>query len=80
MENSAPSHELTTTLHLGVRSVVDSSPSTLIEKLLEESAPDQQAIIEEVLNGNGESAMVVVHRGHLRGARYLIPAEGVTIG
>lgn len=80
MEKPEPSHELTTTLHLGVRSVVDSSPSTLVEILLEESAPEERKVIEGMLNGDGERAMVVIHRGHLRGARYLIPAEGAAIG
>jgi pSer/pThr/pTyr-binding forkhead associated (FHA) protein len=32
------------------------------------------------MNGNGESAMVFIHRGPSRGARFLITAEGSTIG
>jgi pSer/pThr/pTyr-binding forkhead associated (FHA) protein len=80
MENPVPSHELTTTLHLGVRSVVDSSPIALIEKLIAESSAEETAILQEVMNGTGENAMVFIHRGPSRGARFLITAEGSTIG
>jgi hypothetical protein len=80
MEKSVPSHELTTTLHLGVRSVADSSPVALIEKLIAESNSEEQAVLQEVMNGNGESAMVFIHRGPFRGARFLITATGASIG
>jgi pSer/pThr/pTyr-binding forkhead associated (FHA) protein len=80
MENPVPSHELTTTLHLGVRSVADSSPVALIEKLISESSAEEQEVLQSVMNGNGESAMVFIHRGPARGARFLITAEGSTIG
>lgn len=80
MEKSVPSNELTTTLHLGLRSVADSSPAALIESLLEKSSPEEQAVIQGVMNGSAESAMVFIHRGPSRGARFLITSNGVTIG
>lgn len=80
MEKAVPAHELTTTLHLGVRTVVDASPVALIEKLISESSPEEQAVLQEVMNGNGENAMVFIHRGPSRGARFLITSEGSTIG
>jgi pSer/pThr/pTyr-binding forkhead associated (FHA) protein len=80
MEKSVPSHELTTTLHLGVRSVADSSPVALIEKLIAESSSEEQAVLQQVMNGTGESAMVFIHRGPSRGARFLITTTGVSIG
>ena len=80
MEKPVPSHELTTTLHLGVRSVADSSPVAAIEKLFAQSSPEDQAIFEAVMNGTGESAMVVIHRGPAQGARFLIASEGSSIG
>lgn len=79
-EKLIPASELTTTLHLGVRSVADSSPVALIEKLIADSSPQEQEVVQAVLNGNGESAMVLIHRGAFRGARFLITAEGATIG
>jgi pSer/pThr/pTyr-binding forkhead associated (FHA) protein len=80
MEKSVPSRELTTTLHLGVRSVADSSPVALIEKLISESSGEEQAVLQQVMNGNSESAMVFIHRGPARGARFLITATGASIG
>lgn len=80
MEEVNPRHELTTTLHLGVRAVADSSPSSLIEGLIEQSSSEERAIISEILQGSGERAMIFIHRGPSRGARFLITEEGATIG
>ena len=80
MEKHVPSHELTTTLHLGVRSVADSSPVALIEKLIAESTPEEQAVLQSVMNGSATNAMVFIHRGPARGARFLITEEGASIG
>ena len=80
MAEPVPSHEVTTTLHLGVRSVTDSSPVALIEKLISESSAEEQQVLQEVMDGDGERAMVFIHRGPSRGARFLITSEGSTIG
>ena len=80
MEKPVPSHEVTTTLHLGVRSVSDSSPVALIEKLIAESTAEEQVVLQEVMRGNDENAMVFIHRGPSRGARFLITSAGATIG
>ena len=80
MENPVPSREVTTTLHLGVRSVADSSPVALIEKLIAESSVEEQVVLQEIMRGNGENAMVFIHRGPSRGARFLITSAGATIG
>jgi hypothetical protein len=80
MEDMNPRHELTTTLHLGLRSIADSSPSALIDSLIEQSSVEEREVLTEVLNGTGERAMVFIHRGPSRGARFLITSEGVTIG
>jgi hypothetical protein len=75
-----PDRELTTTLHLGLRSVVGNSPSTLIEDFYQQASPEEREIITSALSGNGESAMVFIHRGARKGSRFLIGSEGVTIG
>jgi hypothetical protein len=80
MAEPVPSHEVTTTLHLGVRSVTDSSPVALIEKLIAESSAEEQSVLQEVMDGNGDRAMVFIHRGPSRGARFLITEAGSTIG
>lgn len=80
MAEPVPSHEVTTTLHLGVRSVAETSPVALIEKLIAESTPEEQQVLQEVMDGAGDRAMVFIHRGPSRGARFLITSEGSTIG
>ncbi len=80
MEELQSNHELTTTLHLGLRSVADSSPGSVIEGLLAESTAEEREIISQIINGSAEQAMIVIHRGPSRGARFLITSDGATIG
>lgn len=80
MKELHPNHELTTTLHLGLRSVADSSPSSAIEGLFAESTAEEREILSQIINGSDEQAMIVIHRGPSRGARFLITADGATIG
>ena len=72
--------ELTSTLHLGLRSVVGNSPADLIQDLIEQASPDERAVIESALSGDGNSSMVFIHRGPQKGARFLVTSEGATIG
>jgi pSer/pThr/pTyr-binding forkhead associated (FHA) protein len=72
--------ELTSTLHLGLRSVVGNSPADLIQGLIEQASPAERAIIESALASDGNSAMVFMHRGPQKGARFLVTSEGATIG
>ena len=74
------SHELTTTLHLGQRESAESSPAALIESLLSASNADVQVVISAGMGGPADSAMVFIHRGPSRGARFLITSSGVSIG
>jgi hypothetical protein len=73
-------HELTTTLHLNSRPDADTSSAALIESLIEDGSAEEQSVLREVMGGSGEKAMVFIHRGPSRGARFLITASGVTIG
>jgi pSer/pThr/pTyr-binding forkhead associated (FHA) protein len=72
--------ELTSTLHLGLRSVVGNSPSDLISELINQASPEEREIIEGILSAGSEKAMVIIHRGAQKGARFLVTSEGVTIG
>lgn len=72
--------ELTSTLHLGLRSVVANSPSTLIEDFYNQASDEEKAVIDSALSSNGDSAMIFIHRGAQKGARFLVTPEGVTIG
>ena len=80
MENVSQNSELTSTLHLGLRSVVDASPQSALNALLSSLADTDKSAIEAVLNGAPDKAMVVVHRGANKGSRYLISEERTSIG
>jgi pSer/pThr/pTyr-binding forkhead associated (FHA) protein len=72
--------ELTSTLHLGLRSVVGNSPADLINEPINQASEEERQIIQGVLKSDGNSAMVIIHRGAQKGARFLVTADGVTIG
>ena len=80
MENVSQNSELTSTLHLGLRSVVDASPQSALNALLSSLADADKSAIEAVLNGAPDKAMVIVHRGANKGSRYLISEERTSIG
>ena len=80
MENVSQNSEITSTLHLGLRSVVDASPQSALNALLSSLADADKSAIEAVLNGAPDKAMVVVHRGANKGSRYLISEERTSIG
>ena len=70
--------ELTTTLHLGLRTASDFPVGALDEFLATVSAADR-SIIEEIAK-SAEKAMVIVNRGSNLGSRFLITAQGASIG
>jgi len=72
-------NELTTTLHLGVREV-SNSPANYLEEQLALMSPEDRAVLAEIQNSDGQKAMIVIARGAHKGSRFLITAEGVSIG
>ena len=80
MPSPDENRELTSTLHLGLRSVVGNSPSDLINDLITNATTEERLIIDGILSGDGNSAMIFIHRGAQKGARFLVTPEGVTIG
>ena len=80
MPSPDENRELTSTLHLGLRSVVGNSPADLINELISQATEEERQIIDGVLSSDGNSAMVFIHRGAQKGARFLVTSEGVTIG
>ena len=80
MPSPDENRELTSTLHLGLRSVVGNSPADLIKELISQATEEERQIIDGVLSSDGNSAMVFIHRGAQKGARFLVTSEGVTIG
>ena len=80
MNKASENNELTSTLHLGLRSVVDSSPESALSAFLTSLPTSERSAIDEVLNGGPEKAMIAVHRGASRGARFLIAQDRTLIG
>ena len=72
--------ELTSTLHLGVRSVVDGSPESALNALLSSITDADRAALTAILDGPANRAMVVIHRGPAKGARFLIDQNQSSIG
>ena len=72
--------ELTSTLHLGLRSVVDGSPESALNALLSSASETDRLAITAVIEGPADRAMVVIHRGPSKGARFLIDSGEVAIG
>ena len=71
--------ELTTTLHLGIREV-SISPANYLEEQLALLSSEDRAVVAEIQNSQGEKAMVLITRGSHKGSRFLITAEGASIG
>ena len=71
--------ELTTTLYLGIREV-SNSPANYLEEQLALLSSEDRAVVAEIQNSQGEKAMVLIARGSHKGSRFLITAEGASIG
>lgn len=80
LEKATENSELTTTLHLGLRSLVDASPENAIDVLLASMDSQSSSAIKAIIEGNGDRAMVVIHRGPSKGARFLITEDKCSIG
>lgn len=72
-----PEQDLTATLHLGVRAVIENSSSARLSEILERLADEDRQIIEKLAP---ENAMLIVHRGPGKGSRFLLTTQGSTIG
>jgi hypothetical protein len=70
--------ELTTTLHLGLRTASDSPVGALDEFLATATAADR-SVIEEIAQSQ-EKAMLIINRGSNLGSRFLITSQGASIG
>jgi len=80
MNQEPKNSELTTTLHLGVRSVVDASPEDAISALLASMDSDSRTAVQAIIDGRDDRSMVVIHRGPSKGSRFLIAENSCSIG
>jgi pSer/pThr/pTyr-binding forkhead associated (FHA) protein len=72
-------NELTTTLHLGLREV-SNPPANHVEEQLATLSDEDRVVVAEIQKSQGEKAMILIARGPQKGSRFLITAEGVSIG
>ena len=79
MAAEQPRNELTSTIHLGLREVSDASKNHLEEQLASLS-PEDRAVIAAIQSSAGEKAMILIARGPNKGSRFLVTAEGVSVG
>ena len=79
MAAEQPQNELTSTIHLGLREVSDPSKNHLEEQHASLS-PEDRAVIAQIQSSAGEKAMILIARGPNKGSRFLITAEGVSVG
>lgn len=80
MEKAVNPRELTSTLHLGLRSASGDFSADALDQLIASFTAEEQAILEEVLQSNGERAMLIIHRGANKGERFLLTDEPSPIG
>ena len=80
MQQDPKNSELTSTLHLGLRSVVDASPEDALAALLASLDSDSKIAVEAIINGDDDRSMVVIHRGPSKGSRFLITESSCSIG
>lgn len=80
MNQPSSKSELTSTLHLGVRSVVDGSPENALSALLSSASDAERVALTAILDGPADRAMVVIHRGPAKGARFLLDQSQSSIG
>ena len=70
--------ELTTTISLGVRPVVDGQVN--LDTLIQSLDADNQSVVAQVLAASEPTALLLVLKGAGRGNRFMVNKGGTTIG
>ena len=70
--------EVTTTISLGIRPVVDGQVN--LDTLIQSLDADNQSVVAQVLAANEPTALLLVLKGAGRGNRFMIKNSGATIG
>lgn len=77
MAAKKPDHDLTTTIHLGVRGLVSNSAVENSATALEKLSVENLAVLEKITSPD---AMLFSLRGGSQGSRFLLSSEEATIG
>lgn len=70
--------ELTSTIHLTPLNP-PAAPAHL-ENILSELSPADSSVLHQIIQGDGKSAMIFIHRGPAQGSRFLITEGGASFG
>lgn len=77
-------NELTTTLHLTHNNQgqpnLPMQASPHLESILSEATDADALVLRQIIDGDGNSAMIYIHRGPAQGSRFLITQSGATFG
>lgn len=80
MAEAVNPREVTSTLHLSLRTVSGNFPAEAFDQLIASLSAEEQSVLEEVLGSKGERAMLIIHRGPNKGERFLLTEEPSPIG
>jgi hypothetical protein len=67
-----PDHELTSTIHLGVRAVVNNSDASHLADSLAKLSEEERGVLSNLAKSD---AMLIIHRGQGKGSRFLLSAS-----
>jgi len=70
--------EITTTISLGIRPVVDGQVN--LDTLIQSLDADNQSVVAQVLSASEPTALLLVLKGAGRGNRFMVDKTGTTIG
>lgn len=70
--------EITTTISLGIRPVVDGQVN--LDTLINSLEADNQSVVAQVLSATEPTALLLVLKGAGRGNRFMVSQSGTTIG
>ena len=73
MSIKKPDHELTSTIHLGVRAVLETSKLGRVQESLAKLSEENREVIDALSKND---AMLIVHRGPGMGSRFLLSGTG----
>jgi pSer/pThr/pTyr-binding forkhead associated (FHA) protein len=72
MSAATNENELTSTLHLGLRSVVEGSPDSALARFLKSATDEETSAYQSIVTSRVKAAMVFIHKGPSKGSRYLL--------
>ena len=72
MSAATNENEMTSTLHLGLRSVVEGSPDSALVRFLKSATDEETAAYQSIASSGVKIAMIFIHRGPSKGSRYLL--------